>query len=121
MKLANDLKALVKTLPDKITSLSDQSISQSSSTTSNQHDSNHRKPLDSAVSDQAEHLTKEIASIKTTLSYYSISNQCFRRSNKTSETPPMDLNPNRRFNVVVYGIKESPPNTSRYNRSQNDL
>ena len=42
-------------------------------------------------------------------------------SNKTSETPPKDLNPDRRFNVVVYGIKESPPNTSRYNRSQNDL
>ena len=42
-------------------------------------------------------------------------------SNKISETPPKDLNPDRRFNVVVYGIKESPPNTSRYNRSQNDL
>ena len=62
----NDLKALVKTLSDKITSLSDQSISQSSSTASNQQDSRHGEPLESAVF-QVEYLTKEIASIKTTL------------------------------------------------------
>ena len=43
-----------------------------------------------------------------------------RTSNKISEAPSGDLNPDRKFNVVVYGIKESPPNTSRYNRSQND-
>ena len=42
-------------------------------------------------------------------------------SNKISEAPPRDLNPERRFNVVVYGIRESTPNTSRYNRSQNNL
>ena len=41
-------------------------------------------------------------------------------SNKISEASSGDLNPERKFNVVVYGIKEFPPNTCRYNRSQND-
>ena len=88
----------------------------------------------SSLKSLVEQLTTEMSSIRTILSTLSPNSLPDNSpvqstviptenstSSSTSDDSSKDFNPDRKYNVIIFGIEESPPKTSKYVRSQNDL